>query len=44
MLLLAQLTYAQLSPNTVKYQLTYDPNTGRYTVWVVPDYNTPNCL
>jgi uncharacterized repeat protein (TIGR01451 family) len=44
MMLLAQLTYAQLSPNTVKYQLTYDPNTGRYTVWVVPDYNTPNAF
>ena len=34
--------FAQLSPNTVKYQLTYDISTGRYTVWVVPDYSTPN--
>ena len=34
--------FAQLSTNTIKYQLTYDLATGRYTVWVVPDYSTPN--
>ncbi len=31
-----------LSPNTVKYKLTYNKGTEVYTVWVHPDYNTPN--
>ncbi len=39
---LVETAFAQLSTNTIKYQLTYDPLSGRYTVWVVPDYNTPN--
>ena len=33
---------AQTSPNTVKYQITYNPLTQVYTAWVVPDYNVPN--
>ena len=33
---------AQISPNTVKYQITYNPLTQVYTAWVVPDYNVPN--
>jgi uncharacterized repeat protein (TIGR01451 family) len=32
----------QLSTNRVNYQLTYDVATQIYTVWVVPQYNTPN--
>ncbi|AXE17863.1 hypothetical protein DR864_09015 [Runella rosea] len=32
----------QLSTNQVNYQLTYQANTGLYTVWVVPKYATPN--
>ena len=31
-----------VSSNTIKYQLTYNPGNSRYTVWVVPDYATPN--
>ncbi|AYQ31332.1 hypothetical protein [Runella sp. SP2] len=31
-----------LSTNQVNYQLTYNPSTQVYTVWVVPQYNTPN--
>ncbi|WP_461084712.1 Ig-like domain-containing protein [Spirosoma flavus] len=34
--------YAQLSPNAVGFQVTYDPATTRYTAWVVPQYNLPN--
>ncbi|GAB3022968.1 cadherin-like domain-containing protein [Spirosoma pulveris] len=33
---------AQQSSNTVKYRVTYSTTTQRYTVWVVPDYATPN--
>ncbi len=37
------ITLAQtLSSNTVKYKLTYNKTTEVYTVWVHPDYNTPN--
>lgn len=32
----------QISTNTVKFKVTYDKNTDRYTAWVVPDYNVPN--
>lgn len=32
----------QMSPNTVKYKITYDSTTTTYTAWVVPDYNVPN--
>lgn len=35
-------SYGQLSSNTVKYKVTYEPATSRYTVWVVPQYSTPN--
>lgn len=31
-----------LSTNTVKYKLTYNVSTQVYTVWVHPDYNSPN--
>jgi uncharacterized repeat protein (TIGR01451 family) len=31
-----------LSTNTIKYKLTYNKNTEVYTVWVHPDYGTPN--
>jgi large repetitive protein len=33
---------AQLSSNQIKYQVTYDANTQLYSVWVVPQYATPN--
>lgn len=36
--------HAQLSTNTIKYKITYDQLTGRYSVFVVPDYSTPNSL
>ncbi|WP_273213982.1 beta strand repeat-containing protein [Runella zeae] len=32
----------QLSTNQVNYQLTYNASNQTYTVWVVPQYNTPN--
>lgn len=32
----------QLSTNQVNYQLTYDASNQIYTVWVVPQYATPN--
>lgn len=32
----------QISTNTVRFQVTYEAIQGQYTVWVVPDYNTPN--
>ncbi len=32
----------QLSTNQVNYQLTYNSTTQTYTVWVVPQYSTPN--
>ena len=35
-------SYGQLSSNTVRYKITYDAATSRYTVWVVPQYATPN--
>ena len=41
--LLAYGAFAQqMSPNTVKYKITYDSTTTSYTAWVVPDYNVPN--
>jgi hypothetical protein len=41
--LLASVTVkAQISSNTVKYQITYNPVSQVYTAWVVPDYNVPN--
>ncbi|HEV7349827.1 DUF11 domain-containing protein [Telluribacter sp.] len=43
LLIMGALTsYAQLSTNQVKYQITFDQSTQTYTVWVVPQYNTPN--
>ncbi|GHB67270.1 beta strand repeat-containing protein [Persicitalea jodogahamensis] len=44
LILLATSVHAQLSTNTIKYQLTYEASSGRYTVWVVPDYSTPNAF
>ncbi|WP_345245640.1 Ig-like domain-containing protein, partial [Nibrella saemangeumensis] len=40
----SHLSYSQLliSPNTVNYQVTYDPVTNRYTAFVIPNYNVPN--
>ncbi len=35
---------AQQSTNTIKYKITYDQLTSRYTVFVVPDYSTPNAF
>lgn len=32
----------QMAQNKIQYQTTYNPVTQRYTVWVVPLYNTPN--
>ena len=41
--LLASITIkAQISSNTVKYQITYNPTNQVYTAWVMPDYNVPN--
>lgn len=41
----SRASYAQtLSSNTVKYKLTYDSGTQKYTVWVHPDYSTPNVI
>ena len=34
----------QMSPNTVKYKITYDSTTTSYTAWVVPDYSVPNAI
>ena len=31
-----------VSPNKVNYQVTFDPNTNRYSVWAIPQYNVPN--
>jgi hypothetical protein len=33
---------AQSSNNTVKYQVTYDAATQFFSVWLVPQYSTPN--
>ncbi|WP_165358926.1 Ig-like domain-containing protein [Spirosoma sordidisoli] len=33
---------AQQSTNTVKFRVTYNSTTQRYTAWAVPDYSTPN--
>ncbi len=38
------LAFGQQSTNTVNYQLTYNVTTGRYTAWVIPNYNTPNAI
>lgn len=39
---LSLIVRAQLSSNTVKYQITYDASTQTYTAWVIPDYSVPN--
>ena len=44
LLLGSHLAFAQQSTNTVNYQVTYYAGTGRYTAWVVPNYNTPNSV
>ncbi|GAA4421293.1 hypothetical protein GCM10023187_57080 [Nibrella viscosa] len=43
-LLASHVGYSQLliSPNTVNYQVTYNPLTNRYTAFVIPNYNVPN--
>ena len=33
---------AQVATNTVDYKITYDPATQVYSVFVVPNYSTPN--
>jgi uncharacterized repeat protein (TIGR01451 family) len=33
---------AQLSQNTVKYEVTYDISTQTYTAWVIPNYSLPS--
>lgn len=35
-------SFAQMSSNTVRFQITYDTPSQKYTVWVVPSYDTPN--
>lgn len=40
--MVAWVSQAQVSLNTVRYQITYNVTSGQYTVWVVPNYNTPN--
>ena len=42
LLLSAQVSWGQVSANTVNYKVTYDSGTDRYTAWVVPLYNVPN--
>lgn len=42
LLLISSIAKGQTSLNTVKYQITYEPNTQVYTAWVVPNYNVPN--
>lgn len=34
--------FAQLSPNTISYKVTYDLATQKYTVYIVPEYSVPN--
>ena len=40
--LISSVVKGQISSNTVKYQVTYNPSNQLYTAWVVPDYNVPN--
>ena len=40
--LFAWVLQAQNSVNTVRYRVTYSVSTDQYTVWVIPNYNTPN--
>ncbi|AUD06239.1 hypothetical protein [Spirosoma pollinicola] len=42
LLLNSSAVNAQQSTNTIKYRVTFDASTQLYTVWVVPDYATPN--
>lgn len=42
MLGLFSYTKAQVSTNTVKYQVTYNSTTQIYTAWVIPDYSLPS--
>jgi len=42
LLLNSTVVKGQISSNTIKYQVTYNPNSQVYTAWVVPDYNVPN--
>lgn len=42
LLLISSVVKGQISSNTVKYQITYNPSSQIYTAWVVPDYNVPN--
>lgn len=42
LLLISSVVKGQISSNTVKYQVTYNPSNQIYTAWVVPDYNVPN--
>lgn len=42
LLLGAFSSFAQTSTNQVKYQITFDQATQTYTVWVIPQYSTPN--
>ncbi|HEV7349826.1 Ig-like domain-containing protein [Telluribacter sp.] len=39
---LTKTAFSQVSDNTVKYRVSYDPQESLYTVWAVPQYNTPN--
>ena len=42
LLLISSVAKGQISSNTVKYQVTYNPSNQLYTAWVIPDYNVPN--
>jgi uncharacterized repeat protein (TIGR01451 family) len=35
-------SFAQQSEKTVNYKVTYNFSDGKYTVWVVPEYDVPN--
>lgn len=40
--LVSHYAKGQLSPNTIKYEVTYNATTQTYTTYVIPQYNVPN--
>lgn len=39
---MSSLAQGQISLNTVKYNITYNPTNQVYTAWLIPDYIVPN--
>lgn len=39
---MSSMAQGQISSNTVKYNVTYNPVNQVYTAWLIPDYNVPN--